>query len=152
MFVAVRRISPYDGSDVVLGAFRFEQAATEYLSAYRRRCIESPENDPWAQQTYVTDPYNDEHFVVVEVDHGELDESVLYLVSTYSEGFGQTLRSFDSWQPSRAAAARRCRQIKPPNQFAFYCLFQEIPIDTPLPDGRQDQPNFNDPAFWRDED
>ncbi|MDJ1467653.1 hypothetical protein [Xanthocytophaga flava] len=97
MFLLKRHISPYTGTDLLLGIFQEIEKAIQARIAYINKCKSA---DKWAEQAY--------HEVNLEEDVTIEDISVLvktdiqsflktvYVVSLVEEGFGQIIKNIDS--------------------------------------------------------
>ncbi|MDJ1479849.1 hypothetical protein QNI16_05085 [Cytophagaceae bacterium YF14B1] len=97
MFLLKRHISPYTGTDLLLGIFQEIEKAIQARVAYINECKST---DKWAEQAY--------HEVNLEEDVTIEDISALvktdiqsflktvYVVSLMEEGFGQIIKNIDS--------------------------------------------------------
>jgi hypothetical protein len=97
MHLLVRHISPYTDFDQCLGAFLSaadaERARTEYIAA-----IESGSApDHWPEQAYQDACLENDVRVHSDVPVRDVaaGASHIFLVSSFSEGFGQTIRKFE---------------------------------------------------------
>lgn len=138
MFILIRTISEYLISDIILGVFSHltdaEQAKLLYLK-HRQQ------NDPWQDQPYRdTILHNDVNIVPIE-DHFE-NGQLIFEVSEYSEGFGQTVRDLHSFHASKATAEKCAEQIDAIDEgfFPHYALIDYLIVGELHSDLSEDQP------------
>lgn len=143
-FLLVRRISAYTGADVLLGVFTAASLADAARAAYLARYAAEPDSDPWRRQGDKEDGLSADDLVVLALP-GPADVTEVFVVSDYSEGFGQIDRTFDSLHASAAAADARIAALDAvESAFPRYALRQLAPIDVLLSDAEVDQPDFGD--------
>lgn len=143
-FLLVRRISAYTGADVLLGVFTAASLADDARAAYLARYAAEPASDPWRRQGYKEDGLSADDLVVLALP-GPADVPEVFVVSDYSEGFGQIDRTFDSLHASAAAADARIAALDAvESAFPRFALRQLALIDALLSGAEEDQPDFGD--------
>lgn len=128
MHLLMRKISAYTGDDLLLGVFRTleeaERGRREYLSS-----VVHGTSDPWAEQAY--HEVSDEDVVILpsllRLDLAESADRV-FVVSSYSEGFGQVSRSFEAIAGSNEAARDHVAALtaKDEGEFPYWCGIDEV--------------------------
>jgi hypothetical protein len=137
--VLVRKISPYTGEDLFLGAFTTIERAALARSAYLARVLHG--SDPWADQAYhqVTD---NDVVVLSKIPHVGVAESAkrIFVVRSYSEGFGQVVVKIEALTGSLESARDRMLELENQNtdDFPYECGTSEVVVDELYEDGATD--------------
>ncbi|MFN9721253.1 MAG: hypothetical protein ACK58L_21355 [Planctomycetota bacterium] len=145
MYLLIRKISSYTGSDLLLGVFVRQQAAEGARIEYSKRYSRDPQTDPWYDQGYKSPGLSAEDLLMLEFEFEGPIPDVVFVVSRYSYGFGQVLRAFDSVYPTQEAATARIARIA---EWARERTFppegdcQRVPVGVLLSDAREDQPRW----------
>src|SRR3954454_3566780 len=93
----IRKISPYLGANVLLGVFPTAREAEQHRDAYFAMRTQTPASDPWREQPYKPEGLKMSDLLISDVQGSRVSSgSVVFVISSYSEGFGQTVRSFTS--------------------------------------------------------
>jgi hypothetical protein len=138
MYLLKREISPYTSQDLILGCFhsreKAEDARTQYISAYR----DNLKSDPWENQGYqVVDLGKNVCIVdnILEIQIQPTNKKV-FVVSSFSEGFGQIIRTIHSICSSQSLAEKETQKIEKSfdNKFPEYCQIQRVAVDKLLSD------------------
>ena len=141
MNLLIRLISPYTEANLLLGVFstlkEAQTAHTEYISQYK----DGKKKDPWKEQAYKGEVDLDEDVVILEdipeigVGHNEAE---VYIVSTYTEGFGQIIREFNAICGSEEIAVATVSELesKLESNFPEYCEFEKVVVGELLRDER----------------
>ena len=125
MYLLIRKISAYTGSDVFLGIFHERQEAQISLDSYRAAYLASPSLDPWKDQAYVSEHLSLDQFRVVEIESKQQVGSTVYVVSHYFDAFGQVHREFDGVFETLADAKSRCDELESDEvEFPHYAEFE----------------------------
>ena len=96
MHILVRRISPYTHHDLLLGVFPSRELASEARSQYLQAVVHGC-GDPWALQAYWEVSDNDvEILETVSLIDVTSEVARVFVVSSYAEGFGQVIRTFEA--------------------------------------------------------
>jgi hypothetical protein len=143
--ILIRRISPYLGPDILLGVFSSPQEAEQQRSAYLTSRTQTPASDPWHQQPYKSDGLQASDLIVMDVKGSCVDAGALvFVVSGYSEGFGQIVRGFVSVHTDRAVAERQAGRLEEAESASFinFFLVQEAISGELLSDAPDAQPNL----------
>lgn len=130
MHLLVRRISSYTEADRLLGAFKTVEAAEAARDSYLLRVVHGP-SDPWAHQAYheVTDGDVIIWSSIPEIDVSDAAERV-FVVSSFTEGFGQIQRTIEAVVGSAAAAQRHAeeREARGDDHFPHECEVEELEV------------------------
>src|SRR5690348_141155 len=96
MHLLKRKISPYTDSDQCLGVFASVEAASSAREKYISLIESGQLADPWAKQAYHTVSLRSDVCVVSSIPLRDVASAVhkVYVVSSVSEAFGQTVREF----------------------------------------------------------
>jgi hypothetical protein len=144
MHLLIRRISEYTAAHVLLGVFPTAQAAEAAKAEYARRCATDPTSDPWREQAYKEAGLSERDLVVQELPAPDLVGEEVFVVSNYSEGFGQVVREFDSLHGTSEAAEVRVAELDAvDDRFPHYALVQRARVDVLLSDSADVQPRLN---------
>lgn len=141
MLLLIRRISPYTGADVLLGVFTAAAQAEAARAEYLERYAAGRRSDPWRRQAYRDEGLSAQDLVLQAIEGPATDGAEVFVVSEYSEGFGQIVRRFDSVHASADAAAARIAEIEAAED-AQYALCQRARVGVTLSDAREDQPRL----------
>jgi len=143
MHLLVRKISEYTGADVFLGIFYEKPEAENALNKYRENYLASPELDPWKEQAYVDEHLSLDQFEIIEIEEKMNTESIIFIVSKYSEAFGQVGRDIDKAYENLKDAQQRCDELDNEDaEFPQYALYQEFKIGEIASDAPDDQPEI----------
>lgn len=139
MYLLIRTVSAYIGPDLLLGAFWNEAEAARaretYLDTIRQ-------DDPWAEQPYRESSPEDVMIESVSEVGIAGEPRRVFVVSEYTEGFGQVLRKFVAVCGAKADAEKIQSDVKKDDQFPLYRMIHEIeagtlrsttPVSTPSP-------------------
>lgn len=138
MYLLKREISPYNSQDLLLGCFhsreKAEDARMEYISVYR----DNLKSDPWEKQGYqVVDLEKDVCIVdnILEIKILPTSKKV-FVVSSFSEGFGQIIRTIHSICGLQSLAEKESQKIEKSfdNKFPEYCQIQKVAVNILLSD------------------
>src|SRR5262249_52403363 len=88
LYLLIRRMSPDTAPDVLLGVFPTPEQAEGVKATYVTRYAADPSSDPWRDQGY-KGPGLSPHDLALRGLPGEPGWADVFVVSTYSEGFGQ---------------------------------------------------------------
>lgn len=136
MHLLCRSISAYSGPSLLLGVFRTkdlaEAARREYLTTVMHGGA-----DPWGDQD---NPRSSDRDLIIRSDLDLIDctgpsaesRDHVFVVSSYSDGFGQLLRGFEAIAGSKSAAEARAAQIAAENAndgFFSGTAINSIPLD-----------------------
>jgi hypothetical protein len=144
MHLLIRRISPYTGADVLLGAFLTAKEAAAAKLKYAARYADKPDADPWRDQAY-KDPGLSEHDLIIkEVPFGETADEVI-VVSNYFDGLGLVNRDFDSIHALPDAALAREAELDAAEEIEVphYALSQRVRVGILLSDAHDKQPGLH---------
>lgn len=130
MYLLVRRISPYTHHDLLLGVFRSRELANQARLEYLAAILHSAE-EPWSQQAYQEVSDNDVEILADSPSLGispEMDR--VFVVSSYSEGFGQVVRKFEAIAGTLDLAQARADSLEAEEDsgFPYECEVDEIPV------------------------
>jgi hypothetical protein len=143
MFLLMRKISPYNSSDVLLGVFT-TFGDTEAAKAYYFRIRESDPSDPWKEQTYKADGLVIQDLEIKQLPGEFSDGMVVFVVCDHSEGFGQVVRALDSIHPTAEAAEVRKEELDDIEEegfpFPHYAVIDPVIVGSLHSDLREDQP------------
>src|SRR5262245_56173723 len=129
MYLLIRRISEYTAAHVLLGVFSTAQEAEAAKVAYARRYAADPLGDPWREQAYKEPGLSEHDLVVQEVPGPACADGTVFVVSNYSEGFGQVARAFDLLHRSAESAAARAAELDAADdRFPHYALVQQARV------------------------
>lgn len=136
MHLLFRSISAYSGPSLLLGVFRTKDLADaarrEYLTSVMRGGA-----DPWGDQD---NPRSSDDDLIILSDLDSIDCSEpriefhdrIFVVSSYSYGFGQIIRGFEAIAGSKSAAEARAAKIASENahdDFFSGTKIDFIPLD-----------------------
>jgi hypothetical protein len=140
MHLLIRRISPYTGPDLLLGAFSTAYEAAAAKSEYTKKYASDPNADPWRDQAYKQQGLSERDLIIREVPSAVIADEV-FGVSNYFDRLGMIDRHFDSIHVSAdSAAARKAELDAAEDQITHYALIQGIQVGVPLSDGPEEQP------------
>jgi hypothetical protein len=143
----IRRISAYDGPDILLGVFASEEEAERCRQEYFRSRSHSPFADPWYKQAYRPDGLKESDLVVRSVQGASVAVGrPAFVVSGYSNGFGQTVREFCSVHVDSAIARRQAARLQEQDgetdSWPSYFSVQEAIVGQLLSDDPDAQPGW----------
>jgi hypothetical protein len=141
--ILIRRISAYLGPDILLGVFASTQEAERQRDAYFAMRTQTPASDPWHEQPYRRDGLQPSDLVVMNIQGSAIVAGAhVFVISSYSDGFGQTIREFISVHLDKAVAARQAARREEANtdKFPNYFRVQEAIAGQLLPDDPDSQP------------
>src|SRR5689334_11645057 len=111
--ILIRKISPYLGANVLLGVFPTAQQARQQCDAYFAMRTQTPASDPWREQPYRSGGLQVSDLVILDIQGSRISSgSVVFVISSYSEGFGQTVRRFVSVHNDKAVAMRQAARLE----------------------------------------
>lgn len=114
MYILKRTISPYTGSDLLLGCFRDIREARATRDSYIRQYKNNQKEDPWKGQAF-HDVDLEKDVVIVDniTEYGiRPNANTVIIVSSFREGFGQELREFHAICGSDKAAQTQTAKIR----------------------------------------
>ena len=141
--ILIRKISAYVGADVLLGVFATAQEAERHRNGYFAMRTETQVSDPWREQPFKAEGLRMSDLVISDIEGSRIScGSVAFVISSYSQGFGQTLRRFISVHNDKAFATRQAAQLEEADTDTFpnYYRVQEAPVGQLLPDEPNLQP------------
>jgi hypothetical protein len=141
--ILIRNISAYLGADVLLGVFTTAQDAEQYRNAYFTTRTQTPASDPWREQPYKRDGLQMSDLVISDIQGSPISSgTVVFVISSYSEGFGQTVRKFISVHNEKAVATRQAARLEDADTDCFpnYYRVQEATVGQLLPGDPDLQP------------
>ena len=131
-YVLIRKVSPYTDTDLLLGVFATREAAETAANIYREAVIGS-DTDPLKDQAYHS--VSEEDVVILcnipIAGEAAIQTENVWVVSSYSEGFGQTLREFVGISLNESDAIELARSIDAKSEgpgFPAYCAVDSIPM------------------------
>jgi hypothetical protein len=133
----IRKISAYLGADVLLGVFTTTQDAEQHRNAYFTTRTQTLASDPWREQPYQPDGLQMSDLVISDIQGSRISSgTVVFVISSYSEGFGQTVRRFISVHNEKDVATRQAAQLEAADTDCFpnYYRVQEATVGQLLPD------------------
>lgn len=143
MFLLIRKISEYTGTDITLGVFCEIQGAEAAAQKYRDKYLTNPELDPWHEQAHVDEHLSPVHLVVEELEGEQVASGSVYLVSKYTEAFGQVDREIIQVYENPRDAKERCNELDiEHDDFPHYSLIQELIIGEIASDAPGHQPEI----------
>jgi hypothetical protein len=143
MYLLIRHISEYTAAHVLLGVFGTAEEIERARGAYTAKYTADPTSDPWRDQAYKQPGLASKDLVVKELMGSAQDGAEVFIVSNYSEGFGQVVRKFDSMHHSRADAERRVAELDAEEDyFLHYARVQQVLVGTLLSDAPEEQPRL----------
>jgi hypothetical protein len=113
LYLLLRKISPYTFPDIVLGCFTSIERANDVRSEYLALYKSGTKIDPWKEQGF-KNVNLDEDVQIINLylpTFYRLVSSV-FLVSSYSEGFGQVRREIVDLCLTRISANRKAEKLK----------------------------------------
>jgi hypothetical protein len=130
MHLLVRRVSPYTQHDLLLGVFPSADLANQARLEHLRAVLHSSE-DPWARQAYreVSDA-DVEILADVPLLGISPETDRVFVVSSYSEGFGQVVRKFEAIAGTLDLAQARADSLvsEDDSVFPYECEVDEVPV------------------------
>jgi hypothetical protein len=135
--ILIREISAYLGPNLLLGVFASAQEAEQQRAAYFADRTERPASDPWREQPHKPDGLQMSDLVISDIQGSRIScGTVVYVISSYSEGFGQTVRSFISVHNDKAVALRQAARLEEADTDSFpnHYRIQEAIVGQLLPD------------------
>ncbi|MEP7126967.1 MAG: hypothetical protein ABJE95_38905 [Byssovorax sp.] len=124
----MRRLSEYTANHLLLGVFRALDDAERARREYLRAVVHGP-SDPWAKQAYHEVSDDDVAILssLAQLDQAEPRDRV-FVISSYAEGFGQVVRSFEAIAGSEAAASEHAASLEAEDdgEFPGYVEVDEI--------------------------
>ncbi|MBL8099677.1 MAG: hypothetical protein JNK81_10870 [Anaerolineales bacterium] len=149
LFLLKRNISQYTFPDIFLGCFNSLENANiareQYLSQYQH----GRKIDPWKEQGYKTvDLEKDVEIIGNLPIFGVTDTSqFVFVVNSYSEGFGQIMRMFYAICGTEEFAKEKLREMKEKweDMFDQYFLAEKFNLNDLYPDD-----NLQD-NYWLDD-
>ena len=145
--ILIREISPYMEGSILLGVFTSPEEAELNRKAYLASRTETPASDPWHHQPYKPDGLQPSDLVVMSFQNlVAVADTPAFVVSIYSEGFGQTVRKFISVDTDLAAAKSEAARLEEAdsNSFPGYYGVQEAVVGQLLSDAPEAQPRIYD--------
>jgi hypothetical protein len=114
MHLLKRTISPYTDSDQCLGVFASAEAASDARERYISLIESGQLADPWAKQAYHTVSLRSDVCVASGIPLREVPAIAqeVYVVSSVSEAFGQTVREFVAICGSEQSALHAVGEIE----------------------------------------
>jgi hypothetical protein len=143
--ILFRKISPYMGASILLGVFSSPEEADRNRRAYFASRIQSPASDPWHRQPYKPDGLQPSDLVVMEFQHLiVMADCPAFVVSRYSDGFGQVVRKFVSVHTDLAAAKSEASRLEEAENSSWpsYGRVQEAIVGQLLSDAPEVQPSI----------
>lgn len=138
MYILKRTISPYTGSELLLGCFRDFREARATRDSYIRQYENNQKEDPWKGQAFHDVDLEKDVVIVDNIAeyHIRPNASTVIIVSSFSEGFGQELREFHAICGSDKAAQTRIAKIRKSTQGQWPRFFstQQIVLNKLLSD------------------
>lgn len=127
MYILYRRVSDYDGPSLFLGLFDSQENAERQRSAYR---VVLEQQDPWHNQSY-RDVDLDNDLVIIPIDGGLAGQQKGYLISSYSEGFGQIIRQFHQVCSDKLRAEEIAKKLEDDDLSSFpgWALVDEVAVN-----------------------
>lgn len=127
MYILYRKVSDYDGPSLFLGLFDAQDQAERQRLQYR---LVLEKQDPWQNQSYrEVDLGND--LVIMPIEGECADRQKVYLISCYSEGFGQIIREFQRVCGDRAQAEAIAKKLEDDDESSFpnWTLIDEVTVN-----------------------
>jgi hypothetical protein len=143
--VLIRKISAYLAADILLGVFPTAQEAEQRRDAYFAMRAQTPASDPWCEQPYKPEGLKMSDLVVSDIQGSRVSSgTVVFVISSYSEGFGQTVRRFISVHQDKAVATRQAGRLQEADSDSYpnYYRVQEATVGQLLPDDPDLQPDW----------
>jgi len=141
--ILIRKISPFLGANVLLGVFPTAQDAEQHRDAYFAMRTQTPASDPWREQPYKPEGLKISDLVISDIQGSRVSAgAAVFVISSYSEGFGQTVRRFVSVHNDKAVATRQAGRLEETDTDSFpnYYRVQEATVGQLLPDDPDLQP------------
>lgn len=142
MYALIRLISAYSGADILLGIFSTKEKANSVRNDYIAALQSGSREDPWREQAYKEDMLCEDDLILMDLsgmtDKNSKPTDTVFVVSAYSEGFGQIMREIKSIVQTRLEAVRAVKNHVD-DGFVSYSLFQEAVVDKELSDSRESQ-------------
>ena len=142
MYLLKRTISPYTGPDLLLGVFISEDTAQAARQKYLSKYLGNPRSDPWREQAYHEVNLEDDVQLIDTVPTSSPieDSCKAYVVSAYSEAFGQILREFKFICPTLESAQECVTRLEDEDdgKFPFYCEIDSVIVGDLLSDLREE--------------
>jgi hypothetical protein len=146
VFVLMREISAYTGSDVLLGVFATHAEARGATSYYARVREANPAADPWKNQAIKPNVVVSEDLAVKRLRGKFLTGTPMFVVSNYKEGFGQLVRKLDSIHATPVTAEARVEKLDKVQARGFpfprYALIDPVVVGKLHSDLPEDQPQL----------
>jgi hypothetical protein len=130
MHLLVRRVSPYTQHDLLLGVFPSADLANQARSEHLRAVLHSSE-DPWARQAYrEASDVDVEILADVPLLGISPETDRVFVVSSYSAGFGQVVRKFEAIAGTLDLAHARADSLvsEDDSAFPYECEVDEVPV------------------------
>lgn len=148
MCALVRHISPYTGPDLLLGVFLSHPDAETARLAYCERYSRTPERDPWHEQAYKEPGLASDDLAIIDVPScpscGDRPGGAtsVYIVSSYAEAVGQSLRTLESVHAAAGCADGHVARLEQQelSDAAMSADVQCVAVGALLSDAPEDQP------------
>src|SRR5258706_13772026 len=127
--ILIRRISPYIHADLLLGVFASQDEVQRHRTAYLATRTKTAASEPWHHQPHKPDGLQASDLIVMQVQGSVAGANTYaFVVSSYSEGFGQVVREFISIHIDRTIAERHAARLQETNEDTspIYYLVQEV--------------------------
>jgi len=148
LFLLKRDISHYTFPDILLGCFtsleKAKNARKEYLAQYQL----GKKVDPWKEQGYKTVDLDKDVEIMndLPVINFHDTDSAIFVVNSYSEGFGQVIRKFFALCSTQETAQEKLTKVQKESldDFPEFFKAEEIFLDKLYPDD-----NLQDGYWWK---
>lgn len=141
LFLLKRYVSEYTAYDMLLGCFTTRNKAQYARKEYMLQFKLGKKQDPWKNQAFHEVDLSHDVIIVDDlpvVDVAESNKEV-YIISYFSEGFGQTIRVFYSICGTRESTQEKSHECnrKLFTQFPHHLQVDKIKLGQLLPDDEQ---------------
>jgi hypothetical protein len=145
--ILIRKVSPYMSANILLGVFTSPEEADRNRNAYLASRTQAQTSDPWHHQPYKPDGLQPSDLFLMDFRYIDVvADSPAFVVSKYSEGFGQVLRKFISIHADLATAKSEAARLEEADNdpFPSYFRVQEAIVGQLLSDAPEAQPRIYD--------
>jgi hypothetical protein len=127
----MRSLSRYTGDDLLLGVFRTRGEADLARHTYLDEVLHRS-SDPWANQAHHA-ASDDDVAIHFDITHDDVavGAPLVYVVTSFAEGFGQVVVKFEAIVGTEAAALARVQSLNEQGEkdsFPSYCTIYEVDV------------------------
>jgi hypothetical protein len=114
MYLLKRTLSTYTSPDILLGCFKSLSAAQHARQKYLSQYEDDKNADPWKEQAIFTVDLEKDVVILDEIPvvEGSPNDTHVFVISSFAEGFGQIARNFHAICGTEDAARVESHKVR----------------------------------------